>query len=58
MKSTIRCEVGGYMVLGIEKGMRSRKYSEAARKMNIPYVLIDYTKNNAIEKIRKVDSFI
>lgn len=46
------------MVIGIEKGMRSRKYADAARKIDIPYVLIDCTRNNAIEKIKKVDAFI
>lgn len=46
------------MVIGIDKGVRSKKYVTAAKNMNVEYKLIDCTANHAIEQIREVDALI
>jgi len=46
------------MILGIDKGPRSEGYVRAARRMQIPYKLIDAKANDVIEQIRSVDGFI
>lgn len=46
------------MVLGIDKGPRSEGYVRAAKRMKIPYQLIDTKANDVMEQIRLVDGFI
>lgn len=46
------------MVIGIDKGIRSKPYIVAAKKLNIPYKLITCTFNDAINQIRSVDALI
>lgn len=46
------------MVIGIDKGKCSKMYISAARKMNIPYKLLDCTASNIISELRDVDALI
>lgn len=46
------------MVIGIDTGAHSQQYVIAAKRLGIPYRLIDCTGNNAINKIEKVDALI
>jgi len=46
------------VVIGIDKGIRSKPYIVAAKKLNIPYKLITCTFNDAINQIRSVDALI
>lgn len=46
------------MRIGIDKGNRSRKYAIAARKMNLPFVYVDCTKSDIIQKLKDIDILI
>lgn len=47
-----------HMVLGIDKGLRSEGYIRAAKRMDIPYRLIDCKANDVMQQLRSVDAFI
>lgn len=46
------------MILGIDKGVRSEGYIRAAKRMDIPYRLIDCKANDVMQQLRSVDGFI
>lgn len=46
------------MVVGIDKGKRSRFYADAAKKMNIPFKLVDCTSSNIMNDLKDVDALI
>ena len=46
------------MVIGIDKGSRSRKYAIAARNMGISYRLVDCTLPDIIQQMENVDALI
>lgn len=46
------------MVIGIDKGIRSKKYVIAAKNMKLQYKLIDCTSNNIMDRIKDVDVLI
>lgn len=46
------------MKIGIDKGNRSKKYAIAAKRMKIPFVYVDCTKTNIIEKLKDIDILI
>lgn len=46
------------MRIGIDKGNRSKKYAIAAKRMNIPFVYVDCSKTDIIEKIKEIDILI
>lgn len=46
------------MVIGIDAGPSSKPYAVAAKRLGIPYVLIDCTNNDVLKKVEKVDALI
>ena len=46
------------MVIGIEKGIRTRGYLYAAKSMNLECRVIDSKKNNIMQKLLEVDAFV
>lgn len=46
------------MRIGIDKGNRSKKYAIAAKRMNIPFVYVDCSKTDIIEKLNEIDILI
>lgn len=46
------------MIIGIDKGSRSRKYVIAARNMNVPYKLVDCSSSDIIRQLECVNALI
>ena len=46
------------MLIGIDKGKRSKSYVSAARKMKIPYKLVDCTSADVVNQLKNVDALI
>ena len=46
------------MIIGIDKGLRSRKYVIAAKNMNVSYKLVDCSSSDIVRQLKNIDALI